>query len=364
MESALRQACRHLSRGGHQVLAVVSAGRWRGSAEVADGGTVWRMGEWGAFRSTPLCPGLLPTLWRARHRFQPDVVHLHIPNPALATAWLWLGAGVPLVVSYHSDIVRQRHLAKLWAPLQALLLRRAARIVVTSEALRDQSPILAPHRDRCAVIPLGVDVDRLRAAPAAEVQSWSARLGERFLLFVGRLVYYKGLDVLLEAMVENDLRLVVVGDGPMRARWEARAAELGVAERVRFLGAPDDQELRAIYHASTALVLPSTAPSETFGLVQLEAMACGKPVIAARASGGVASVHVEGETGLLVPPGDAPALRAALLRVWTDPQCAGALGAAGRARVEALFHGARMAERLEAVLKSAAASRRAPQGAS
>lgn len=357
MESALRQVCRCLAGRGHAVLAVVSAGQRRGRVEAADGAQLWRMGEWGTLRSSPICPGLFPTLWRARRRFRPDVAHLHVPNPALATAWLCLGAGVPLVVSYHSDIVRQRHLAKLWAPLQALMLRRAARVVVTSEALREQSPTLARIRDRCVVVPLGVDVEWLRAAPPAEVRNWTVRLGERFLLFVGRLVYYKGLDVLLEALVGTQLQLVVVGDGPMRARWERRTAELQLLERVRFLGAIDDVALRAIYHASTALVLPSTAASETFGLVQLEAMACGKPVVAARASGGVASVHVEGETGLLVPPGDARALRAALVRVWTDPEWADALGSAGRSRVEAFFHGAHLSGRLESVLELAAFSR-------
>jgi glycosyltransferase involved in cell wall biosynthesis len=354
METALKEACRGLAARGHQVLAVVASGGPAHGDEQRDGATLWRLRQWGTLASVPLCPSLGLALWRARRRFQPDVVHLHLPNPAVASAWLLLCGSRPLVISYHSDIVRQRALARLWSPWLRLLLWRAARIVVTSEALRDGSRALAPFRARCAVVPLGVDVQWLREAPAGPVARWHELLGERFLLFVGRHVYYKGLPVLLQALRGTDVPLAVAGDGPMRTRWEALTAALGLQGQVTFLGDLSDEELRALYHACTALVLPSTASSEAFGIVQLEAMACGRPVIASRASGGVASVHVAGETGLLVPARDPQALRTAITTLWDDPRLTERMGAAAQARVTAFFDAKRLIGRLELVLFQAA----------
>jgi len=335
MESALEQICLGLRGHGHRILALVSADGRRPSLRLVRGVVVWRLARWGQLLSVPLNPHLASALHRAQCGFRPQLVHLHLPNPSMALAWLLFGdPRLPLVVSYHSDIIRQRRWKWFVEPLRQRVLARAARIVVTSEALKSSSQSLTGHRARCIVIPLGVDVRAITPGPPLSPETLPF---PRYFLFVGRMVYYKGLEILLAALQEEQMPLVVVGEGPLRRRWEEQARARGMIARVHFAGGVSPERLDALYRGCIAQVLPSTAPSETFGLVQLEAMARGRPVVAARASGGVVSVQEEGVTGLLVPPGDAPSLAAALRTLWDDPERADAMGAAARERVVAQF---------------------------
>lgn len=350
MESSLRDLARGLVRRGHQVEVLVSSVDADHHVEDREGVRVERLPCFGSVRSLPLSPGLAGAISRARRRLRPDVVHLHLPNPGAAVAWTLAGGGEPLVVSYHSDIVRQRWLGGVWAPFRGRILDRAGAIVTSTRALAEASPGLRPWRGQVREIPFSVDLEWWNDAPVRQRQAMAQLWGERFLLFVGRHVYYKGLPVLLEALEDTDLRLVVAGDGPLRGRWEADARRRGVADRVRFCGPVDDEALRALLHTCTALVLPSTEASETFGVVQLEAMACRKPVVTTTASPGMASVQVDGETGLLVPPRDARALRAALVGLWDDPARARQMGRAGRDRAEAFYSETAVMDRWEALL--------------
>ncbi len=355
METVLRRTCLGLSARGHRVQVLVSGDGLRSRSETLEGVEVLRLGRWGQWRSLSLNPGLPWAIRRVVRRFRPQIVHLHLPNPAMAVAWSFLGdRGLPLVISYHSDIVRQRWLGRLLEPLRQRVLTRAAAIVVSSEDLLERSGSLRPHRARCVVIPLGVDVGEVEGESGGGDASDATGLPwTRYYLFVGRMVYYKGLDVLLAALKEEEMPLAVVGDGPLRRRWEALSRRWGLQERVRFLGEVGSDRLDTLYRSCHALVLPSTAPSETFGLVQLEAMARGRPVVAARASGGVASVQEDGVTGLLVPPGDAPALRDALRALWDDPGQAGRMGEAARRRVRTHFDERTSIDRLAALLERA-----------
>jgi rhamnosyl/mannosyltransferase len=198
-------------------------------------------------------------------------------------------------------------------------------------------------------VPFGIDTLPFASGSTGEVDECRRQHG-RYVLFVGRLVYYKALEILLEALRGTDIRLLVVGEGPMRRRWE-EDAQRGLAGQVVFLGDCDEARMRVLLRASLALVLPSAAASETFGLVQLEAMAASRPVVAARASGGVESVTLDGETGLLVPARDAPALREALLALWGDESYADRLGQAGRQRLERCFSLDQMLDRTEAIYR-------------
>lgn len=360
METALADLSTGLSRRGHQVEVLVSAGGDHGVEEALDGVRVRRVPSWGTLFSVPVSPSLPAVTREIVRSRRPDLVHLHLPHPLAALACLRLPREVPLAISYHSDVVRQRRLGRLYAPLGRRILARARRILVSSDALVRSSESLAEFRERCEVVPLGVDTARWSRPDPLRVQTWNRQEGERFLLFVGRLVYYKGLDVLLEALRGTPLRVVVAGEGPMRREWETLARVLGVADRVRFVGEVSEDSLPALYAAARAFVLPSSAPSETFGLVQLEAMAAGLAVVACRASEGMASVHVEGETALLVPPRDPERLREALLRVWEDDALVEGLGAAARRRVRAFYELERCLDRTEKVLLEAAGRSDAP----
>lgn len=354
MERSLEALCRGLARRGHDLRVLVAAEGEDGREEWVDDVRVCRLPNWGQVRSVPVVPSLFSRVRRELRDFAPDVVHLHLPHPLGVFAWRWFGGGAPLLVTYHSDIVRQRWLARLVAFDRRRLLTGAAAIHVSSAALREESRDLRPVRERCRVIPFGIDTERYRDPDPVRVQRWNDRVGPRFVLFVGRLVYYKGLDVLLEAMRELSMPLVVAGDGPMREEWQTLSRVLGLGDRVHFVGDVSEESLRALYHAATVFAFPSTERAETFGLVQLEAMASGLPVVAARASGGVVSVHEEGRTALLVPPRDAGALREALVRVWQEEDLARGLAQEALQRVRGFFDQERSLDHFEDLLASVA----------
>ncbi|MBK7702899.1 MAG: glycosyltransferase [bacterium] len=303
-------------------------------------GELVRCGVAATLASQPLMPDLAAELRRLLRR-RPDVVTLHWPNPLAAAALLASARGPGagrLTVWYHADITRQRLGAALLRPLVRRLLARCDGVAVSSASLRDQSPLLAPHAARTAVIPFGIDPGPWRVG---------THPGRGPLLFVGRLVYYKGIEVLLEAVARlPGAQLDIVGDGPLRARLAARAAQPDLAGRVRLRGELDDGALRSVMSGAAGLVLPSLLRAETFGLVQLEAMAAGLPVVATRLPTGVAEVTVHGETGWLVTPGDPAALTAALAELLADPVEAARRGEAGRRRVESRFHRDRMVAEL------------------
>src|SRR5262249_52792601 len=230
-----------------------------------------------------------------------------------------------------------------YQPLLEFALRRATRVVVASPPMKDAPP-LADHRSKCVVIPYGLDVDRYQ--PTAAVTARADALRERargpIVLFVGRLVRYKGLQVLLQALPGLKAQTVIIGDGPLRGALETMVRKLGIGDRVHFAGAVSDEERLAWLHACAALVLPSTTRQEAFGIAQPEAMLCGRPVISTDVPTGVPWVNVHGRTGLVVRPGDSASLRDALNRLIADNELRQTLGAAARARALETFNADRM----------------------
>jgi rhamnosyl/mannosyltransferase len=223
------------------------------------------------------------------------------------------------------------------------------RIVVPSPQLMRTSPILAAHGEKCAVVPFGVAAENFRLTP--EIAKAAVALRERLVgdasrgvvfLFVGKFRYYKGLPVLLEAFRRlasrvPAARLLLVGDGPEKSALQAEASRSGLAHCVHFAGPLSDGELVACYHACDVLVLPSVKRSEAFGLVLLEAMACGKPVVSTELGTATSWVNQTERTGLVVPPGDAAALEHALERLARNASLRAALGENAGARIRAHF---------------------------
>ena len=250
----------------------------------------------------------------------------------------------PLIIWYHSEVVRPGWRYRLfYRPFLEFALRRVARIVVASPPMKDVAA-LSEYRAKCVVIPYGLDPDRYQptAAVRARADALRERAGRPVLLFVGRLVPYKGLDILLRALPGLAAQTVIVGDGPLRGALETMVRELGLSDRVQLAGEVTDEERLAWLHACAALVLPSTTRQEAFGMVQLEAMLCGRPVVSTDLPTGVPWVNVHGETGLVVRAGDAASLRGALDRLVDDADVRQALGAAARARVLNMFTADRM----------------------
>lgn len=330
MESHLEGLCQHLR--GQASVEVLVAGRSRRTVhEVVDGVSVTRVGTWATVRSAPICPELRGLIGRSKA----DVVHLHHPNPSAFLSYLMSGYRGPLVVTYHSDVVQQRLLNVVYEPIVRAVLRRADAIIVSSGEYLESSPMLAQYRDRCVVIPMAITPSQFAAADPSAVAEIRRRYGDRIVLAVGRLVYYKGLEYLVRAMRDIRGHLVVVGQGPMRDTLLAEARAAGVQDRVSLVGHVADTV--PYYHAARVFALPSHMRSEAFGIVQLEAMASGLPVVNTRIRSGVPGVSVDGLTGLTVGPGDPGALAGAINRLLDDADEAGRMGEAGRRRVGELY---------------------------
>lgn len=336
IETVVEQLCRGLVSHGVEVTAVVSNDGPSTVDEQVDGVRVLRLGRNALINSQPLNLRLIPTLRSLRF----DLLHFHTPNPVGALALLAARRAEPLVVTHHSDIVRQRILGAPATAAQSLLYRRAAALIAATPKHIEHSTVLRRFESICRVIHFPID-----ALPYANAELlWDEELpagwqADPLILFVGRLVYYKGVDVLLEALSSTSrARLAIVGVGPLEGQLLGQARALGIAERVKFLGAVPDARLRSLYKCARFLVLPSVAPSEAFGMVQLEAMAASRPVISTDLKSGVPYVNQHGITGLIVPPGEARALASAMNRLLDDPEYAQRLGEGAERRVLAEFH--------------------------
>jgi rhamnosyl/mannosyltransferase len=332
METHLQALCEGL-QPDVSVQVVVASEDHRSTEDLVHGIKVTRAGTLFSFSAAQVCPRMVSEIRRA----QADVIHLHWPNPMAVVAYLASGHRGPLVITYHSDVIRQKMLARTFAPILHRALARSAAIIVTSPNYLVSSPVLSAYRDRCYVIPFGIPLEHLQRYDEVAAMRIRQRYGPHLILSVGRLVYYKGYEYLIRAMARVQGHLLIVGQGPLRHKLEQLARECGVAERVTFAGYLPDAELAQYYHAADVFVLASIARSEAFGLVQLEAMACGKPVINTRLDSGVPFVSLDGVTGLTVPPMDTGALAAAINQLLGDSALRATYGAAARRRVRAEF---------------------------
>jgi rhamnosyl/mannosyltransferase len=283
-------------------------------------------------------------------RLSPDIVHLHHPCPMAFAACLLARLPAPVVVGYHNDVVKPRSLIRFFAPLQNAVLRRASAILVGTEDYRDTSPHLAPFLSKCSVVPYGIPLPPLSLTPEVEKQAGHIRSAHSgsLLLFVGRLCYYKGLEVAIKAMAEVDGTLLIVGTGPLEQALRGRIRDLSLTDKVVLVGPVDDSALAAHLHCCDLLVLPSTYRSEAFGLVMLQAHACARPVICSDLPG-LSTVNPDRKTGLLVPAGDASALAEAIRVLLGDTALRERMGQHARRRVEALYSVDLMRQRIERV---------------
>jgi rhamnosyl/mannosyltransferase len=288
-----------------------------------------------------------PTLPLQLAREQADVIVIHEPNPMALVAYFIARPAGALVVWFHSEVIRPSwRYSIIYRPFLQFALHRATQIVVASPTLAASAPQLEQWRSKCVVVPYGIDIHE-RPAPRAVTH-------QPLILFVGRLVTYKGVDVLLEAMRGIAGVAVIVGEGPQREALQRQCAAMGLTHLVRFTGRVSDEELAALYHACDIFVLPSVTRQEAFGVVQLEAMARGKPVISTDVGTGVAWVNRHGETGLVVPPRDPRALREAIEQLLADPALRKTLGEGGARRAREVFAVDRMIESTLALYREAA----------
>jgi glycosyltransferase involved in cell wall biosynthesis len=313
---------------------------------------VIRVGRSASFARLDVCPEL-PRLLRGIDSSNTDVIHLHTPNPMMLLALAASRPDVPLVITHHSDIVRQRILKLALRPFEYFVYGKASAIQSTSPEYPSESSLLRRYQDRVEALPLGVDLHAFTHPTPAAVEFANrlrAEHTEPIWLAVGRCVYYKSLDVAIRALPHVKGTLMIVGHGPLEPQLKQFSKDLGVSHRVVWKHYLSPDELVGIYGAATALWFPSSARSEAFGLVQVEAMACGTPVINARISGsGVPWVSPHDETGLTVEINDPLALAAAANRLTGDPMLRQRLSLAARDRARREFDHRIMARRSLAV---------------
>jgi glycosyltransferase involved in cell wall biosynthesis len=321
--------------------------------EVIGGVPVVKTGRLLNVSSAPVSAEFYPALRRMERGI--DIAHLHIPYPPGELGHLLLGRSRRTVATYHSDIVRQKALGAVYSPFLQMLLAQADLIAVSNPAYIHSSRFLHRVADKCRVIPYGIQLDRFDRTPANTIAAaqMRAQFGNALLLFVGRLRHYKGVDVLLHAMRKLDAHLLIVGTGPMEAEWRAIAEDGELNQKVTFAGDLSDSALVTAYHAADVFVLPSTNRAEAFGIVQLEAMACGLPVVCTELGTGTSFVNRSGETGFVVRPGDPEALAAAIDKLLDNEELRRTMARAAKARAHREFSNQTMLARVIAFYQEA-----------
>ena len=265
-----------------------------------------------------------------------DVIHYHFPNPFGDLLHFSLGTKKASVITYHSDIIRQKWMVKFYQPLRDRFLQSADKIVATSPNYFKTSPVLEKFKDKLSVIPIGIDTDEFETPERERVDYWRCRLPQSFFLFVGAMRYYKGLNVLLDALKGTDIEVVLAGIGGIESEIKSRVTALGL-KNIIFLGWVNDDDKKAILSLCEGFVFPSYLRSEAFGIALLEAAAAGKPLISCEIGTGTSYINIHEETGLVVQPGSPEELRNAMKYLKDHPQIAAKMGVAARTRAKTLF---------------------------
>lgn len=273
---------------------------------------------------------------------QADIIHYHFPWPYMDLVHFATRVRKPTVVSYHSDIVKQKTLLRLYKPLMYRFLSDVDCIVASSPNYVASSSVLTDFKDKVRVVPYGLDKGTYPIPSDEKLKEWGTRLGERFFLFVGALRYYKGIYFLLEAAAKNKLPIAIVGGGGLENELKSKAESLGLTN-IHFLGKLPDEDKAALLTLCYALVFPSHLRSESFGISLLEGAMYGKPMISCEIGSGTTYINIANETGLVVPPADPAALADAMTALWEQPEIAASMGVRAAQRYEQVFRSDSMA---------------------
>ncbi len=302
--------------------------------------------QFGRIASAPINPTFPHLLMKLAR--DADVLHFHLPNPTAVISYLLSGIQKPVVVTYHSDIVRQKILKQFYTPFSQWFLKKADAIIATSPVYVRVSDELIHYRKKCRVIPLGTQIAGNHSNNGTSLCPDLIRrqLKSQLILFVGKFRYYKGIDCLVSAMQSIDAILMLVGSGPLDKDLRKYVNQLGLEKKVIFWGEVPENEISSYFEASDLVVLPSTFKSEAFGMVLLEAMSFGKPVVSTELGTGTSFVNVHNKTGLVVPPGDTAALAEAINKILKDDVLRRKFGKAGKERVSHHFDVRQMVKRV------------------
>ena len=337
MESVVKNLCEGLYQKGHDVTVLCSSTTLKGSDEIINGVRVVRLARTGILFGQNLNPTMIGNLHKLAREC--DLVHVHCPNPLAEMMALTLPSSIPLVATYHSDIVRQKVLLKFYRSFFKKFLNRTQKVFVPTQNHVDFSQFLPEYGAKCEIIPFGIKDSPFQTNEGnlTFAREFRKDFGP-YALFVGRLVSYKGIEVLIEAAKSFDQKVVIVGEGPLKISLEKKIRQLGLQDRVILMGKiQNDKQFVGLYHGCDMLVLPSITPNENFGIVQLEAMACSKPVVTTNLKSGVPAVGESGKTCLIVEPGNVAELANAMSMIFNNKELKYKMGRAARVRFENFY---------------------------
>ncbi|SIR73342.1 rhamnosyl/mannosyltransferase [Haladaptatus litoreus] len=339
----------------YDMRVLASATEGIGEQTIVNGVPVSRTSSFGTVLSVSASPTFPAQLaWLQRDA---DIIHYHLPNPlCVGSHFITPKTDAKIVVTYHSDIIRQKSALKFYRPFLRRFLDKADRIMVTSPNLLQSSEHLAPYEHKCTVVPLSINLDDY-SDPTGEPPELPVDPDRPTLLFVGRLIYYKGVEYLVDAMTQIDATLLIAGDGELRESLQERAAACGVDNKVHFLGYVPDKHLPHCYEAADLFVLPSVEPSEAFGIVQLEAMAYGTPIINTNLRTGVPWVSKDRETGRTTVPRDSDALANEINEVLDNKELLHEYGENAYQRVQQRFNEETMLDQVNQLYREVLAER-------
>ncbi|MDE0190630.1 MAG: glycosyltransferase [Gammaproteobacteria bacterium] len=349
LEETIRQICLNTAAHGVESRVLCTSETITPRVVRRDEAAVFRSHRSGEIASCSLSIEAFPMFRRLLGWAQ--VVHYHFPWPLADVMHFTARVRVPTVVTYHADIVRQRLLGWVYAPLMRRFLGSVDRIVCTSPNYLASSKVLSFFGDRVDVVPIGLDEESYPYPSDTLVRRTHAKYGSEFFLFIGVLRYYKCLHILLQAMRDAPYRAVIVGSGPLEGELKSQCRHLGLGN-VTFTGYLPDPMKVALLNGCRAVVSPSYLRAEAFGVSLLEGAMAGKPLITTEVGSGTSHVNVHGETGLVVEPRSPGAFREAMDTLHGAPELAEALGAGARSRFERLFNGRLMGERYADVYSS------------
>ena len=347
IETLVKQRVEYFAnRPDTEVRVLVCQEKGKGTVAHVDGAEIIYCGSLGTFFSCPLSFSFFRK-FRELSGWA-DVAEIHTPFPLADAACLFSKCKCRVVIAWHSDVIKQKNLLRLYKPLLLRFLRRADAIITATKGHIDGSSFLPAFREKCHIIPYPIN-----AAHYAQTERRAFLIPKNApdavkVLFVGRLVYYKGVSCLIEAFRRvRGCALFICGAGKLEAELKAQAKGLPV----QFLGRLSDEDLKAAFADCDLFVLPSVERSEAFGIVQQEAMACGKPVINTALPTGVPYVSLHGKTGLTVPPNDVPALASAIQKLADDAQLREEYGKNAAARVRQEYDPESIMQKIRNVLK-------------
>jgi rhamnosyl/mannosyltransferase len=337
-----------------EVLTCSNQRSYKSVTKKINGVVINYLPTFGFFASLPISPVYFNSLTKLRG----DILHVHEPFPWADLSYIFSSKirknFSHLVVSWHSDIVRQKWALSFYSPYIHKFLKMADKILVSNANLIKYSEYLPDYRSKCEVIPLGANLDWVQDSDSRVDQVKKIRndYNSPIVLFVGRLVYYKGIEYLIEAISQiSDASLLIIGIGPLEIKLKNQIRTLKLEKRVHILPEVDEETLHSFYEACDIFVLPSVEKSETYGIVQIEAMACGKPVICTELKTGTTYINQHGKTGLVVAPRDSKSLAEEIKKLLTDHELRNKFGCKAKQRALSEFNTKLMVERTFNVYK-------------